>query len=624
MSKQTVNLLASTPIRKSRFFWKLLLSYFLIVLALSLSLGTLVHYQLKNTLLEDIHLSLSDKLSFLQQLTEPALSGQVSQNKIQNILQLIGAESRTRITLILPDGRVLADSHSDPKRMDNHKNRPEILEAKKHHLGTSQRFSRTTEHSMMYVAKNILNGENSVGVVRVSIPLSHVEARLKDLRLTIFLGASFGILIAVLAGVFVALKITVPIQEMTHVAQALHAGEYDQKVRHLPHDEVGILGKTFNQLGNELNRKIESLYQEKTQLNTMLTSMVEGVIAIDLDAKVLFCNEAAKSMLQVDELGAPEKRLWDFPPLWPLKKIVQHVHTHKSSVTQEVQLSELRNGLVCNVVVSPLERGDDSQGFLLVFHNISDLKRLETIRSDFVANVSHELKTPLTSIKGYVETLLSGALHDEKNNVRFLEKINSHVNQLTNLVQDLLNLAKIEAEQEGLPTEKVDWNSVVQEVISHHDLAISKKPLSLTVELSQEPISIKGDRKGMLQIAGNLLANASAYTPANGMITIKTYREPHWGCFEIKDTGIGIAQHELARIFERFYRIDKARSREMAGTGLGLAIVKHLVSAMKGEIRVTSQPNQGTCFVIRLPLWDHNPTAPYESTKPSVSLTQAH
>jgi two-component system phosphate regulon sensor histidine kinase PhoR len=245
---------------------------------------------------------------------------------------------------------------------------------------------------------------------------------------------------------------------------------------------------------------------------------------------------------------------------------------------------------------------DEEGGVVVGLYDITSLRRLEQIRTDFVANVSHELKTPLTSIKGYVETLLSGAIHDEENNMRFLGKIEDQVNRLTSLVSDLLSLAQVEASGEAIPLTPIDWVPLIRETSQRHEPAIAAKRLEFSLELPGHPVRVQGDDEALIQILDNLLDNAIKYTPEGGSVSLRLSQEEFRASLEVEDSGIGIPRGDFERIFERFYRVDKARSRELGGTGLGLSIVKHLVRGLRGEIRVESRVASGSLFTVLLPL----------------------
>lgn len=584
-----------------RFFWRLYLSYATIVLATTVIIGALAHHQLKRVLTEEIDGVLRDKASIVAALAEEALASSHLGTLQQRAAEL-GKSTQTRITLIQPDGKVVADSMGNPARMDNHLTREEVQEALTGEVGDSMRLSATVDRVLFYVARPVARDGKLLGVVRVAIPLATVEGRLAQMRSTLVVGGVVGIIVALLVGGWVARRTTVPIREMIEVAEAMRSGDYDRRVRTIPNNEIGLLGDTFNRLGQELTDRVTSLSREKAQLQAMLSAMAEGVIAVDDSDTILFCNETARTMLDDNHIERAGRRLWESTRLLPIRELVDRARAGHRAPSREITLLGGKRALILNVIATSFSGGGGAHGVIVVLHDMSELRRLEGIRRDFVANVSHELKTPLTSIKGYVETLLGGALHDERNNVRFLEKIGLHVEQLTNLVQDLLHLARIESTDASLiRLDKVDWRDVVREVIPHHELSLRQKGLLLETAMGEEPIVVMGDRKAMIQIAENLVDNAIKYTPANGKVRVSARVENGWGCLEVADTGIGIPEQDIARVFERFYRVDKARSRDVGGTGLGLSIVKHLAQSMQGEVTVESKLDRGTCFKVLLP-----------------------
>lgn len=564
-------------------------------------IGVLAHYQLKRVLTEEAESVLRDKAEIVATFAADAL-GNRRVGAVQERVHALGRSTQTRITLVRPDGAIVADSQGNPAQMENHLNREEVQEALAGGVGSSLRVSTTVGQALFYVARAVRDRERLLGIVRVSIPMATIKSRLAQMRNTLIVGGLVGILVALMVGWWVARRTTIPIQEMIRVAEGMRSGSYDQRVRTIPNNEIGLLGDTFNRLGHELTDRITSLSREKAQLQAMLSAMAEGVIAVDDSDTILFCNEAARAMLEDSNIERAGRRLWESTRLLPVRDLVDKARADKNPITREVTLLGGKRPLILNVVATSFSGGASTRGVIVVLHDISELRRLEGVRRDFVANVSHELKTPLTSIKGYVETLLGGALHDEQNNVRFLEKIGLHVEQLSNLVHDLLHLARIEStDATSLRIARVDWREIVREVLPHHELSLKQKGLALDAILSDQPVWVLGDRKAMVQIADNLVDNAIKYTPSPGSVRILTRVEPGAGCLEVTDTGIGIPETDISRIFERFYRVDKARSREVGGTGLGLSIVKHLVQSMQGEVRVDSQLDRGTCFVVQLP-----------------------
>jgi len=377
-------------------------------------------------------------------------------------------------------------------------------------------------------------------------------------------------------------------------------------VRVTRRDELGLLGETLNELGAEITTRIAELSREDAQLRAVLASMIEGVVAVDERDRIAFINQAARDLLEIDEARPEGRELWPLAPIRELQELLQHARKSGARELSEIDLHRGDKERVFQAHASPIQGGEDGtgagRGFVLVLHDITELRRLERIRRDFVANVSHELKTPLTSIQGFVETLLSGAVHDQDNNVRFLQRIDANVKRLTNLVSDLLSLARIESGQLDVERAVVDWREVLDGVVRLREPAVAAKGLTLEVQGRERPLRVRGDREAMTQVLDNLVDNAIQYTGAPGRITVRLGSQDGRGVVAVQDTGIGIPAADLDRIFERFYRVDRARSRAAGGTGLGLSIVKNLVLRMEGEVRVQSVEGKGSTFLVELPL----------------------
>lgn len=585
---------------RSRFFWKLYLSYSLLVLFTTAIIGSLVHFQLRTSLVSSLEASLTDKLLYLSGFGEDLLSlGRKSETSEK--IRRLGQTVHSRITLVLPDGTVLADSHEDAAIMENHKHRPEIQNALDGGVGLSRRHSSTLDQDQLYLAQQVEVNGKSAGVIRVSIPLSVEQAQLDRMLQKILIGSGVAIMLAMLMGALMARKIMIPIHQMTEVANALRAGRYEHGVTSLPNDEIGILGDTFNRLGEELMGKIDHLSHQEAQLRAILTNLEEGVIAVDHQDVILFCNPTADQILGKEVEIRPGKKIWEFTKLHGVNELIQRAREELEAQRKELSIRVDNESLILNIRATPF-KGNYGQGVILVLQDISNLRRLERVRQDFVANVSHELKTPLTSIKGYVETLQDGALSDPEHGTRFLGKVIDNVSQLTNLVQDLLDLGKIEADQNRLKQDSVNLHGVVKTVLEQHELEVAQKKLRCELAGETTGLEIKGDAEALHQIVDNLLSNAIRYTPDGGSVTVKIDKQGDKVCLVVSDTGIGIPTADLPRIFERFYRVDRARSRALGGTGLGLAIVKHLVQSMKGEVSVQSTEGKGTSFTVFIPL----------------------
>jgi two-component system phosphate regulon sensor histidine kinase PhoR len=583
---------------ESRFLRKLCASYFLLVLVTATLIGWLVNSRMENELLAGLERSLEHDLAYLEPFALECFRGQ--HQGVGQRIGLLARETDTRITLILPDGRVLADSDEDPALMDDHGQRPEVLAARTAAFGAAQRESRTTGHPTKYVAHVVGDGREE-GIIRLALPIRVIGEQLAAVRQAVIFGALVGLAVSLALGYLVARRITAPITAITEVAEEMRGGVYTRPAPGGDDDEFGILADTLNRMGADIQRKLRSITEDRARLEAIVSGIVEGVVAVDAEDRVLYCNSAAARLFDIDPAsaeGQPFEELFRAPGLGDL---LRQARDGGSSERSEVRLEGDERVLSLEVNATPFAAGD-SRGVVMVLHDITGIRALERVRRDFVANVSHELKTPLTSIKGYVETLLDGAADEAAMRARFLEKIQKNADRLSHLVSDLLSLSRIESEQDVDKREPLDWAEMLQDAARRHEDAVRQKSLQLEVRPAAEPVVVLGDREAVIEILDNLLDNAIKYSPTGGRIRLVLSRGEESGTLTVEDTGAGIPEEDLDRIFERFYRVDKARSRELGGSGLGLSIVKHLVQAMEGEVSVRSRVGEGSCFTVRLPL----------------------
>jgi two-component system phosphate regulon sensor histidine kinase PhoR len=581
---------------RSGFFWRVYLAFSAIVLLTGTVIGLLVVRQIGTDFEEQIAARLRNEAAALIPIGYRAfLEGFDSQQTVENV----GRDSGTRVTIVRIDGLVLADSEERPERMDNHATRPEIVEAIETGAGSAKRFSDTVRRNLMYVAVRLTQGGEPLGVVRVALPLAQIDAEIGLVRREIIRGTVLGILVALALSVFVARRVAGPIAEMTQVSDALQREDYSVRVVSPGPAEIGTLGENLNRLADRLLDRMATLSHQQAQIGAIIRSMEEGVLAIDARRQIIASNAVGRSLLGVPDdhdAALSDKFLASAPEV---AKLIEAVESG-GAAHREIVLSTESGDVVLDARATPFST-DQDQGVILVLYNISNLRRLERVRTDFVANVSHELKTPLTSIQGYVETLLDGAIDDVDNNVRFLEKIRGHVRRLTALVSDLLSLARIESPSAMLARETIDWRDIVTESAQRRTDSISSRRLRMEIELPEHPVLVVGDREAMRQVTDNLLDNAINYTGEGGSIRVEVRATDALGCVCIEDTGIGVPADALDRIFERFYRVDRGRSRELGGTGLGLSIVRNLLSRMNGTVTVESTVGVGSTFTVSLP-----------------------
>ena len=587
---------------RSRFFWKLFGTYAVLVVVTTLVVAYFVGRYIEHSQWDAKVESLTKQSALL---SPHALGdfkdwevGAVSERS-QNLRGLAKGNG-IRVTFIRRDGVVVFDTAEDPVSMDNHLGRPEIQEALVAGVGSSQRFGRTLGADALYVAYVPEAGGGQHGVVRTSVRASENIATPAQILARTAPGASLAALIALVLGYLGARRITAPLAEMTEVAESFQSGDYEPRITGLPKDEIGELGRSMNLLGGEVQKRVEGLSSERARLNAMLAGMAEGVLAVGDGDLISFSNPAAGRLFQMPEQEMLGRKLWDVAHMPGLLELVQEAREADQGVQQELTfagaLGERR--LIAKAHQFRLER---SNGAVVVFEDITELRQLERIRQDFVANVSHELKTPLTSVRGYVETLLDGAVDDPEYKHRFLKKIEKNVLRLEDLVADLLTLARIENQEGRLALGKVDLCALIREAQQRFEEALESGGLTLNLDLAERACEVWGEERGLALVLDNLISNACKYTPRGGTIdVVLRIGEGGQAQLMVRDTGVGIPPGDQDRIFERFYRVDKARSTELGGTGLGLSIVKHQVQTMGGRVGVESKLGEGTCFHVWL------------------------
>lgn len=535
--------------------------------------------------------------------------------QLQIIVRELSRRALARVTLVDSTGRVLADSavqDRDLASVENHRTRPEIEQAVTTGSGTDIRASHTTGDRTLYRAVRLSEpGQTAAPLyLRLGLPMTRLDEELVTLKrnLTLAFGSAF--LIAVGLSVWLGRSLTKPLSDMATAARQLAAGNHSVRIQTSSRDEVGLLADTLNHMTDELRLKIEELSEDRAQLLAMLTSMVEGVMVLDYRGRILQVNPAWERMFGVtraEARGRQSSEVFGHPELNTLVSTVLSTRTG-----QEDEIILTPSGRCLDVEASVAGGEQDNEACaVLVFHDITELRRLENIRKDFVANVSHELRTPLTSIKGYVEALLDGGKDDPETSVRFLDIILKQSDRLNLILEDLLQLSKIESGQVQFKQEPLHIGSVVERTIAMIKPLADKKQHRLSSQVAADLPLISGDQERLVQVLANLVDNAIKYTPEGGQITVAARRIPVTKNMAdtqrdgveltVTDSGIGIPEQDRPRVFERFYRVDKARSRELGGTGLGLAIVRHIVEGHGGQVWVEGNLPTGSRFVVRLP-----------------------
>ena len=587
---------------KRKFKTRLVLSYVLVTLV---PIGIIAFFLDRNLEEKSIH-EIESSLVSRALLIEDQVSAQSVKDENIQILDTLAKrlepKAKCRITIIDRQGKVLADSEKrreELSAMENHLNRPEVREAMAGNTGINIRYSATIKIDMLYAAIPVKDKDGVVGVLRAALPLENVRNILFDIRKTVFFGAIFAILLAFIMGSIVAGKTTQPVNRMIYASRKFSEGDFSRRVPTGADDEVGELADTFNKMAEDIENKMSQIRTQNQKLEGLFNSMVEGVITIGRDRRLVSVNPTVERIFGILIKDAHGKIFLDAIRNNDIAKIVEDVLSTGKAVSTDLELVYPVRG-VFEINAVPIFDGDKIGGCLAIIHDITEIKRLETVRKDFIANISHELKTPLTSIKGFVETLLEGALNDKENNRQFLKIIQEHANRLDGLVSDLLSLSHLESREMALEKNPFDLKELTDRIIQGFKSQLKKKNITINNELPSG-LRVTADRSKIDQAITNLIDNSIKFNSENGRVRISG--GPSGGNIKVvvEDSGIGIPEKDIPRIFERFYRVDKARSRDLGGTGLGLSIVKHIIELHGGLAGVESTEGLGSKFWFTLP-----------------------
>ena len=527
---------------------------------------------------------------------------------IDPLVDRLGKTEKARVTFIDLEGVVWGDTERDGQAlrdMDNHLKRPEVQDALQFGKGIRDRYSDTTQTEFRYYAMPIYaqtsrNGEKTlIGICRVALPMEAVNTAIGNLRRMVLLASVAGLILAVVFSVFSTKIITKPIKKLTQMTQSLAAGDINSRVPIDSENELGQLSRNFNLMADRVQEQIDKISEEHRRLETILTDMGEGVLLVNGAFEITYANPMAKSMLSLPDAYVG-KALIEIIRIPELQTLLQ-----ASEQTETVAFAEIRLGNLtepeAEVTVVPVATGAE---YVIVIHDVSKERQLERVRADFVANVSHELRTPLTTIRGYAETLLSEDATRTKAQEKFVVKILNHAARLSRLVSELLELSRLESGDVELKRTLCHLNAFHAPILDVFEPILEESALVLKWEIPESLPEVSLDQQLFMQVLVNLIDNAIKYTPDGGRITVSA--EPRTSealevIVHIKDTGIGIPMESQPRVFERFYRVDKGRAREMGGTGLGLAITKHIVLCHDGEIWLESSLGEGSVFHVAIP-----------------------
>lgn len=560
-------------------------------------------FHMKGYVERNLESTLKRQLLSGRDLVESRIRGRDMLAVTDTLADTIGAQQGVRVTLLALDGTVIGDTDLSAREIvdvENHLDRPEIQEALSQGFGVSKRYSYTIKKYLLYMAVPFGQENATAGFIRYAVPISYIEMLEGKFKQTI-LGALILVFMLSLAFTFViSIVVSRPLDEMAGVARAMARGDFTKKPSIYSRDEIGDLAIALSYMADEIKSKIDRISQEGAKLDAVLSSMFEGIMVVDEKGGILLMNPSLRKIFFVD--SDPEKK----SPIEAIRNSqVQDItdrilKDQQTLISEEVTVSQPEEKIL-KINAVPIVRKDALEGAVLVFHDITELRKLERVRQDFVANVSHELRTPVSSIKGYAETLLDGAV-DDKDNVRdFLNIIYQDSARLASLIDDLLELAKIESGKMNMVFAPLDIKPILLRCLGVLEKPVKDKCISVSVNIPAGIPKVRADDKRLAQVFLNLLDNAVKYTADGGAVKVDVFLNGMFIQVDVSDTGIGIPEKDLPRIFERFYRVDKARSREIGGTGLGLSIVKHIVLSHGGQVWVHSELEQGSTFSFTLP-----------------------
>jgi two-component system phosphate regulon sensor histidine kinase PhoR len=522
--------------------------------------------------------------------------------EIQSRVEEIARIARARVTVIDREGKVIAETDKGAATLGSHLERPEIQEARVRGKGSATRYSRTLKEEMIYVALPIQKGSEIVGYLRLARTLGEVKKTIEEFT-AILLQSFLIILVSSAAVAFLfSRRLTTPIRDMEHFTERLRRGETPGTLMIRSSDEIGLLAENINYMVDELQKRIAALQEEKAKVEAAFSSALDGILILDHQGRIEIVNRGMWAMI-----GERYRDIVGKTPLEAfrnlgLQKALDKYRSGDMPVSQEIELGD-GEPVMLDVSITPVRGVDAAEGkTMLVFHDVTRLKKLERMRVDFVANVTHEIKTPLTAILGFVETLQEGAIEDRETAKKFLSTIARHAERLNRLVEDLLTISNIELGEMRFCFESVALSGVAQSVLHMIQLKAREKKIELTSAIPEDFPLISADRDRLSQILINVLDNAVKFTPEGGTVTLSAAQAAgNEVVVKIADTGIGVPRDEISRLGERFYRVDKTRSRELGGTGLGLSIVKHLMTAHKGRMEVESLLGRGTTVSLYFP-----------------------
>jgi two-component system phosphate regulon sensor histidine kinase PhoR len=578
---------------KRNLFFKILFSYLVIVCLSFFILDLLIKDEIKKVMTDKIETELFAYAELIDLNSAQKMSDQLKQ---------IARISNSRVTLVDAQGRVLADSEKDIAQMENHFSRPELQEARLKGEGKSIRFSQSIGVDMLYVAIPMKSESQITGYIRLARPLHDVQSMIEKVYQSVFLAMIIVAVIALIIALFFSYRLAAPILAMERFTERLRQGHPVGTIFLETSDETEKLANNINYLVEELQTQIRLANEEKSKLMTAFTSMTEGVLILNAEDKIEFVNQALSDILSEQYGDINGKTLMEAFRDVELQKAFLKFKEKHDTVIEEIALGSSIEPVILSVSISSVHNYPGEEKVMVVFHDVTRLKKLEKIRVDFVANVTHEIRTPLTAIIGYLETINAGAINNIDDVKRFIDISLKQAQRLNRLVEDLLVISKVELGEIKLNFEEVSVRDIFVSAMPLLEAKAGLKKINIQNNLQENLPHIWADRDRLTQIMVNVLDNAVKFTPEDGSIFIDAGQKNNHVVVTIIDTGIGIPKEEVQRLGERFYRVDRSRSRDLGGTGLGLSIVKHLMIVHGGRMEIESQLGRGTKVSLFFPV----------------------
>lgn len=582
---------------------KLFLSFIIIILFLSFIIGFYSINICQSYYTNDYKEHLIKESNLLSCLFQKEYKNFKGKENFETFTNKFAKELQMRITIIDKNGIVLSDSQVNESALENHSQRREVIAAMNGEIGVESRYSQTLQTDYLYVARPV-KIQSEIFILRVSVPLLELTAIKNQVMLYTFLGVFVAVSIAFLFAYYFSKKFSTPLDELTIAAAEISRGNYEKEILIKSDDQIGALTKAFNQMSKQLNETIHQLENENIKLESIVDSIIDAMIAIDNENKILMINSVCYKLFDIKIHDIIGYHFYDVIRNECVYKILESCMKEKKHIVDEfIFKSQLEGNKILKVYANPIasqQECNEIKGILLVFEDVTQVRKLEQLRSDFVSNVTHELKTPLTSIIGFTDTLKAGAIEDTQAAIHFIDIIEIEAKRLYRLILDILSLSELETRKEDINIQKENIKQMILNICDVLQPQIEKKGLELIVKIDENipPFICNKDRVSQMLI--NLIDNAIKYTE-KGHIQISCFYKKYMLEIYVEDTGIGIPKESIERIFERFYRVDKGRSRKAGGTGLGLSIVKHIVMLYEGKLGVSSEEGKGTIFMIMLP-----------------------